>query len=62
MVSIVSWKIRPSTMIGIEPMMISHPIRYCGSLRGTRTVPSARFVRSSPSTKWDTIWTMSRQK
>ena len=35
-VSIWSWKSSPSTTIGMVPMMISHPMRASGSLRGIR--------------------------
>ncbi len=53
-VSISSWKRMPSTTIGIEPTMMSQPMRASGSLRGTRP-------KSDPN-QCDTMRTMSRQK
>ncbi len=41
--SIASWKISPSTMIGIDPMITSQPMRACGSSRGT--LPTSERVQ-----------------
>jgi hypothetical protein len=53
-VSISSWKRMPSTTIGTEPTMMSHPMRASGSLRGTLPV-------NDPN-QCETMRTMSRQK